>query len=128
MKKLFHSKSDSHVPSNEPAEAEKFSEEDLRSKNAEVLPDQNKSIIWAIIKQLKVGESVKHLQLPTFVLQPRSLLEKLADSFVHPHLLLDLADIPDPLQRFIGVTRLFLAGFHYRVPVKRTFHLLFIRV
>lgn len=117
MKKIFHSKSDTQVPtSNESAQDEKLSEEDLRSNNAEVLADSNKSIIWAIIRQLKVGESVKHQQLPTFVLQPRSLLEKLADSFVHPQLTLDLADIPDPLQRFVSVTRLFLAGLHYRVP------------
>jgi hypothetical protein len=63
------------------------SEDDMKAYNTEVLPEQNKSIIWSIIKQLKIGESVKHLQLPIFVLQPRSLLEKLTDSFVHPELI-----------------------------------------
>lgn len=68
---------------------EAMSEEDLKmnAHNSEVLADQNKSIVWAIVKQLKIGESVKHLQLPTFVLQPRSLLEKLTDAFVHPEII-----------------------------------------
>lgn len=64
------------------------SPEDVADYNTELLDDQNKSIIWAIIKQLKVGTEVKHLQLPTFVLQPRSLLEKLTDSLVHPQIIM----------------------------------------
>eukprot|EP01118_Nematostelium_gracile_P005357 TRINITY_DN1689_c0_g1_i1.p1 TRINITY_DN1689_c0_g1~~TRINITY_DN1689_c0_g1_i1.p1 ORF type:complete len:424 (+),score=101.76 TRINITY_DN1689_c0_g1_i1:98-1273(+) len=97
---------------------EALSDEDLKmnAHNSEVLADQNKSIVWAIVKQLKIGESVKHLQLPTFVLQPRSLLEKLTDAFVHPEIIENLSHTPDPEQRFLSIVKFYIAGWHYRVP------------
>jgi len=91
-----------------------LSAEEANHHDAEVLEDQNKSIIWAIIKQIKIGSEVKHLQLPTFVLQPRSLLEKLTDSFVHPELLLNIPNISDPEQRFISVVRFYMSCWHTR--------------
>eukprot|EP01114_Cavostelium_apophysatum_P002536 TRINITY_DN1225_c0_g1_i2.p1 TRINITY_DN1225_c0_g1~~TRINITY_DN1225_c0_g1_i2.p1 ORF type:complete len:119 (-),score=11.06 TRINITY_DN1225_c0_g1_i2:58-414(-) len=91
-----------------------ITEEDKKNYNSEVLADNNKSIIWAIIKQIKVGTEVKHLQLPIFVLEERSLLEKLTDSFAHPDLILGLSTIQDPEERFLGVVKFFLSGWHNR--------------
>lgn len=80
----------------------------------EVLEEQNKSIVWAIIKQIKVGTEVKHLQLPTFVLQPRSLLEKLTDSLVHPQIIMGIGSMENPEERFLAAVKFYLSGWHIR--------------
>jgi len=124
MRKLFHGLSNRDVaqqngetdPETMKGNDEAPSEEDLNNLNSEVLADQNKSIIWSIIKQLKIGESVKHLQLPTFVLQPRSLLEKLTDSLVHPEIIQDISRMDNPQQRFMAVLQFYVGGWHYRQP------------
>lgn len=54
----------------------------------EVLEDDNRSIIMGIISQLKKGTDLSRVTLPTFVLEPRSMLEKLTDFMSHPDIIL----------------------------------------
>jgi len=89
-------------------------EVDPNTWNSQVLEESNKSILWSIIKQIKVGTEVKHLQLPIFVVQPRSLLEKLADNFSHAQLVLRAPKIVDPEERFLLVLKFYLSSFHIR--------------
>jgi len=86
-------------------------EEDLSSFSCS-LEEPKKKILLSILKQIKIGQTIKHLQLPIFVLQPRSLLEKLADSFSHLNLLLELSQIQDLESQFIQFVRWYLSGFH----------------
>jgi hypothetical protein len=53
---------------------------------AEVLEDDNRSIIMGLIAQLRKGTDLSRVTLPTFVLEPRSLLEKITDFMSHPEL------------------------------------------
>lgn len=56
----------------------------------EVLDEEPKSLILSLIKQYRPGVDLSRIALPTFVLEPRSLLEKLTDFLAHPHYLVKL--------------------------------------
>ncbi|KAG1122331.1 hypothetical protein G6F42_011582 [Rhizopus arrhizus] len=74
-------------------------EEDIDS--SEVLEDDNKSIIMGLIAQLRKGTDLSRVTLPTFVLEPRSMLEKITDFMSHPDLLVRASKTSDPTQRFV---------------------------
>ncbi|PRP77577.1 hypothetical protein PROFUN_00438 [Planoprotostelium fungivorum] len=93
-------------------EADTTKEEDHYQKDH--LEEGKKQILWAIIKQISIGSEIKHIQLPTFVIQPRSLLEKLSDSFVHPELLYRITQLNTPEERFIQALQFFMSGWHLR--------------
>ncbi|OZJ03555.1 hypothetical protein BZG36_03088 [Bifiguratus adelaidae] len=80
----------------------------------EVLADEPKSIILGIIAQLSKGADLHRVTLPTFVLEPRSLLEKLSDFISHPDLIIDVNKVDDPVERFVSVVRFYLSGWHIR--------------
>ena len=61
---------------------------DDESISEDVLDDEPKNILMGIISQLRQGGDLHRITLPTFVLEPRSMLEKLCDFMVHPDLLL----------------------------------------
>lgn len=48
---------------------------------------ESRSIIMDVIAQLSRGIDFHRVSLPTFVLEPRSLLERITDFLVHPDLL-----------------------------------------
>ncbi len=50
------------------------------------LDSEPKSLLLSIISQLSVGMDLSRVTLPTFVLEPRSLLEKLSDFMSHGQL------------------------------------------
>ncbi|KAL7311505.1 Oxysterol-binding protein OBPa [Mucor circinelloides] len=87
-------------------------EEDIDS--SEVLEDDNKSIIMGLIAQLRKGTDLSRVTLPTFVLEPRSMLEKITDFMSHPDLLVRASKTSDPTQRFVEVCRFFLSGWHIK--------------
>jgi hypothetical protein len=62
----------------------KHLEEDI--ENSEVLEEDNRSIIMGLIAQLRKGTDLSRVTLPTFVLEPRSMLEKFTDFMGHPEL------------------------------------------
>ncbi|KAI8345295.1 hypothetical protein EDC96DRAFT_521683 [Choanephora cucurbitarum] len=82
--------------------------------NCEVLEEENRSIIMGLISQLRKGSDLSRITLPTFVLEPRSLLEKLSDFMSHPELLVKASKTTDPVQRFVEVCRFFLSGWHVK--------------
>ncbi|KAI9592505.1 hypothetical protein BDF19DRAFT_451373 [Syncephalis fuscata] len=82
------------------------------SECAEVIPEESRSILLGIISQLSKGVDLHRVTLPTFVLEPRSFLERVTDFMSHPELILNVAQVEDPLERFISVTRYFLSGWH----------------
>lgn len=55
--------------------------------------------------------------LPTFVLEPKSMLERITNFMSHPELLLSIPTVDDPEERFIEVVRFYLSGFHILPPV-----------
>lgn len=54
----------------------------------DTLEGEPKSIIMSMLSQLKFGMDLHKIHFPTFVLEPRSMLERITDFDSHPHLIL----------------------------------------
>jgi hypothetical protein len=83
----------------------------------EVLEEETKGILRGVIAQLRKGMDLHKITLPTFVLEPRSMLERITDFMAHPSLILDSHLKEDPVDRFLDVVRYFLSGWHIRPKV-----------
>ena len=53
----------------------------------EEVADENKGLIWSLVKQVRPGMDLSRVVLPTFILEPRSFLDKLSDYYYHADLL-----------------------------------------
>ncbi|ORZ39657.1 hypothetical protein BCR44DRAFT_55878 [Catenaria anguillulae PL171] len=80
----------------------------------EVLDDEPRSILMGIVSQLSKGTDLHRVTLPTFVLEPRSMLERITDFMCHPDLIMQTHKKDDPVQRFVDVVRYFVSGWHIR--------------
>jgi hypothetical protein len=49
----------------------------------EDVAEENKSLIMHLLKQVRPGMDLSKVVLPTFILEPRSFLEKLSDYYHH---------------------------------------------
>ncbi|KAF7725386.1 hypothetical protein EC973_009654 [Apophysomyces ossiformis] len=91
--------------------------------NVEILEEGSQSIVLDLINQLRKDMDLSRVALPTFVLEPRSMLEKLTDFWSHPELLLIASKVDDPLDRFVQVVRFYLSGWHVKpVGVKKPYN------
>ena len=82
------------------------------SDQQEVLDEQPRSILLGIISQLRKGADLHRVTLPTFVLEPRSYLERITDFMSHPDIMLEALKTKEPEQRFLLVLKYFLSGWH----------------
>ena len=71
-----------------------------------------KSVIMHLLGQLRIGMDLTKVVLPTFILEPRSLLEMFADYMAHAHLLLRVADCSTSESRMITLLEWYLTSFH----------------
>eukprot|EP00002_Diphylleia_rotans_P009561 TRINITY_DN19951_c0_g1_i1.p2 TRINITY_DN19951_c0_g1~~TRINITY_DN19951_c0_g1_i1.p2 ORF type:complete len:392 (+),score=87.06 TRINITY_DN19951_c0_g1_i1:69-1244(+) len=105
--------SESHGPSEDPnAAALEHLNSDMHEEDQ--LDSEPKSLLLSIISQLSVGMDLSRVTLPTFVLEPRSLLEKLSDFMSHGSLYAQMSDPEDPLERFLAVLKWYVSGWHMR--------------
>lgn len=68
----------------------------------------------SMISQLRVGMDLHKVTFPTFVLEPRSMLERITDFMSHPDLIFGAENCKDPEERFIRVLQYYLAGWHIK--------------
>jgi len=87
---------------------------DEDSNDTEVLDEEPRSILLGLISQLRKGMDLHRVTLPTFVLEPRSMLERITDFMSHPELILSVAKQEDPVIRFVSVVRYYLSGWHIK--------------
>ncbi|OHW95510.1 oxysterol-binding protein [Colletotrichum incanum] len=80
-----------------------------------VEPDQG-NVLGHIISQLRPGADLSRVVLPTFILEPRSMLERITNFMCHPEMLLPIPEIDDPVLRFVSVVKFYLSGWHIRPP------------
>ncbi|KUL87147.1 hypothetical protein ZTR_05612 [Talaromyces verruculosus] len=80
-----------------------------------VEPDQG-NVLSHIISQLRPGADLSRVTLPTFILEPRSMLERITNFMAHPETLLPMPTIDDPLERFVSVVKFYLSGWHIKPP------------
>ena len=76
------------------------------------LPDT--SLMRQLFSQVKLGDDPAAITLPVSVLEPRSLLEKMSDLFVHPDLFPKISEEKDPVLRCLAIMRWWLSGYHLR--------------
>ncbi|KAI9567013.1 hypothetical protein HD554DRAFT_2112016 [Boletus coccyginus] len=88
--------------------------EDTEPDDTSILDENEGSIITSLISQLRVGMDLSKVTFPTFVLEPRSMLERISDFMSHPDLIFGAEDCPDPEERFIRVLQYYLAGWHIK--------------
>ncbi|KAF9438688.1 hypothetical protein BGZ76_005831 [Entomortierella beljakovae] len=86
----------------------------LDGDDTEVVEEGNRSILMDIIAQLSKGGDLHRITLPTFVLEPRSMLERITDFMSHPEIIIKANQLEDPVERFVAVTRYFLSGWHIK--------------
>jgi hypothetical protein len=65
-------------------------QEDLNAPTdmKEQIDEKQGSILLSIIKQLKIGMDLTRVTLPTFILEPRSFLERMSDFMIHSDILM----------------------------------------
>ncbi|KAG8744915.1 hypothetical protein FRC10_009285 [Ceratobasidium sp. 414] len=79
-----------------------------------VLDENEGSIVVSIISQLRIGMDLQRVAFPTFVLEPRSMLERITDFMSHPDLIFGAENDPSPEERFVRVLRYYLSGWHIK--------------
>jgi hypothetical protein len=60
----------------------------IEGTETEVLEAEAKSILLHLLSQVRIGMDLSRVTLPTFILEPKSFLEKLTDFFTHPDVML----------------------------------------
>ncbi|XP_070490992.1 oxysterol-binding protein-related protein 8 isoform X6 [Chironomus tepperi] len=84
-------------------------------EQVEELAEEHKSLIWFLVKQVRPGMDLSKVVLPTFILEPRSFLDKLSDSFYHADIISKAVIEDDPFIRMKLITQWYLSGF-YKKP------------
>ncbi|KAK2496662.1 hypothetical protein MC885_006548 [Smutsia gigantea] len=88
-----------------------------QASQVETVSEENKSLIWVLLKQLRPGMDLSRVVLPTFVLEPRSFLDKLSDYYYHADLLSRAVLEDDAYGRMKLVLRWYLSGFYKKPQV-----------
>ncbi|KAK1229554.1 Oxysterol-binding protein OBPa [Marasmius sp. AFHP31] len=96
-----------------PREEEK-APSDTEPDDTSILDENEGSVIASLISQLRVGMDLSRVTFPTFVLEPRSMLERITDFMSHPDLIFGAEEFDDPEERFLRVLQYYLAGWHIK--------------
>ncbi|KAJ7356650.1 hypothetical protein DFH08DRAFT_849625 [Mycena albidolilacea] len=88
--------------------------EDTNPDDTSILDEDEGSIILSLISQLRIGMDLSRVTFPTFVLEPRSMLERITDFMSHPDLIFGAETCNDPEERFMRVLQYYLAGWHIK--------------
>lgn len=86
-----------------------------KNDQTEEFGEENKSVIWFLMKQVRPGMDLSRVVLPTFILEPRSFLDKLSDYYYHADIISRAAMEAEPFQRMKTVVQWYLSGF-YKKP------------
>ncbi|KAH7884003.1 hypothetical protein F5I97DRAFT_1897391 [Phlebopus sp. FC_14] len=113
MMGLF-SQAGSHIRRARGSSVEDRAPEDTEPDDTSILDENEGSIITSLISQLRVGMDLSKVTFPTFVLEPRSMLERITDFMSHPDLIFGTENCADPEERFIRVLQYYLAGWHIK--------------
>ncbi|KAJ7329845.1 hypothetical protein JRQ81_016019 [Phrynocephalus forsythii] len=85
------------------------------ASQTETVSEENKSLIWTLLKQVRPGMDLSKVVLPTFILETRSFLDKLSDYYYHADFLSEAAVEENAYNRMKQVVKWYLSGF-YKKP------------
>ncbi|EPS30383.1 hypothetical protein PDE_05334 [Penicillium oxalicum 114-2] len=91
-------------------------EQSPASGDEEIVEPEQGNVLSHIISQLRPGADLSRVVLPTFILEPRSMLERITNFMAHPETLLPMSEIDDPVERFVSVVKFYLSGWHIKPP------------
>lgn len=74
--------------------------------------NESQSILMGIISQLRLGSDLSKITLPTFILEKKSMLERITNFFQIPEILIEANSTEDDLERFLKVVEWYLASWH----------------
>jgi len=75
--------------------------------------EQGQSILMGIISQLRPGCDLSRITLPTFILERKSMLERITNQLQQPDIVIDAEqNREDPLQRFLLVVKWYMSCWH----------------
>lgn len=81
-------------------------------EDVDELDGEGQNIIMGIIAQLRPGADLSRITLPTFILERKSMLERITNSLQHPTYVMEAHTTKDPIQRFIQVVKWYHSGWH----------------
>lgn len=90
--------------------------DEVTKEDETVMDSEQGNMLMHIISQLRPGADLSRVTLPTFILEPRSMLERITNFMAHPETLLPIPDVEDPIERFVAVTKFYLSGWHIKPP------------
>ncbi|CAE7032030.1 hypothetical protein CFE70_004526 [Pyrenophora teres f. teres 0-1] len=90
--------------------------DEVTKEDETVMDSEQGNMLSHIISQLRPGADLSRVTLPTFILEPRSMLERITNFMAHPETLLPITEVQDPVQRFVAVTKFYLSGWHIKPP------------
>lgn len=76
------------------------------------MDNEGQSILMGIIAQLRPGMDLSRITLPTFILEKKSMLERITNFFQIPDMLLKANRTSDDVERFVSVLAWYLASWH----------------
>lgn len=76
------------------------------------IDSENQSILMGIISQLRPGCDLTRITLPTFILEKKSMLERITNAFFTPQILLEANESEDDIKRFLLVVKWYLSCWH----------------
>ncbi|SCU97739.1 LAMI_0F11188g1_1 [Lachancea mirantina] len=74
--------------------------------------ESGQNILMGIISQLKPGCDLSRITLPTFILEKKSMLERITNQLQYPDILLEAHSTKNDLERFLLVVKWYLSGWH----------------
>ncbi|KAH3673439.1 hypothetical protein WICPIJ_009827 [Wickerhamomyces pijperi] len=84
----------------------------VNTEDIDEVDDQGQSILMGIITQLKPGMDLSRITLPTFILERKSMLERITNQLQEPDMVIEAHASKDPLDRFLKVIKWYLSGWH----------------
>nr|CAD7200246.1 unnamed protein product [Timema douglasi] len=111
---------ETQVAEGEPLETPYINKEEIEEfgsagEQVEELGEEHRSLIWYLVKQVRPGMDLSKVVLPTFILEPRSFLDKLADSYYHADILAKAVMEDDAFTRMKCIVQWYLSGL-YKKP------------
>jgi len=91
---------------------ESTGDNDDNLEDIDEVDDQGQNILMGIISQLRPGCDLSRITLPTFILERKSMLERITNQLQQPDIILEAKNSKDPLQRFLLVVKWYLSGWH----------------
>ncbi|WFD42784.1 hypothetical protein MPSI1_001434 [Malassezia psittaci] len=88
--------------------------EGAAADDTEELDEESGNVLMSLISQLRIGMDLHKVTLPTFVLEPRSMLERITDFLSHPDLIFDADKQASPDERFLAVLAYYMSGWHIK--------------